>query len=437
MFSLIFAFFLPELALSSDLLTLEKAKEIALKRNFSLIAAKLNIKASENRLKEAKSRFFPKIDIFLLYQRSNSPIQVFMAKLAQEDFKSQDFEISNLNHPDARTNLQTAIEITQPLFKRGEVIIGYHQAKKQVEISFLEEKALEQYILYRVEAAYISWILAKEKASVLKKAVKTAEANLEMISKRLKQGLALRSDLLQAQVHLAALKREWLDAKNKIKTNRSRLNLILGLPIDTEWIPASDPLARSQITKPLAYWQKLALKNRPDLSVMKEKTALSQLEVKKAKWRFAPEISLKGRYEYNSQGLGGVSGDSFTFMAQAKFNLFSGFGDKANLARARAEALAAEAQLKEWENKIIQEVEEAFLSLKTAKAQVEVSKASVAQAEEGLRLIKKRYENGLANIVELLGAETSLKKAELELLTARYRERLAFTELLFRTGSLE
>ncbi len=436
-FSLVFVVFLAQTGLCIDSLDLEKAKSLALRKNPALVAEAYRIKAAESGVKEARSRFFPRVDIHLIYQRSDSPIQVFMAKLAQQDFKASDFQIDPLNHPDPRTNLQTAVEITQPIFNQGQEILGYQAAKRQAERAALEREALRQYVLYQVEAAYTSWLLARQQVSVLQKAVDTAQANLKMVSARVKNGTALTSDLLQARVHLATLKRELLAAKNQAQVALSRLNLLMGVPTDTPWQPATDVLDFSPTKRPLAYWQDLALKRRPDLAAMREEVRLARLAVKKAKFRFLPAVNLKGRYEYNSEGIGGVSGDAFTVWAQADFNLFRGFGDKARLSRARAEELAAEAHLRQQENQVRQEVEEAYLALQTAAAQVQVTKAAVAQAQEGLALVRKRYQNGLTTIVELLGAETALKRAALEALTARYQWRLAWTELLFRAGVLQ
>ncbi len=435
-FSLIFVIFHAQIALCADSLSLSQAKKIALAKNPALVAAGYRLKAAQAGIKQAQGRFLPRVDVMLIYQRSDSPIQVFMAKLAQQDFKASDFEIDPLNHPSPRTNLKTAIEITQPIFNQGKEIIGLRKAKKHAYMAQLEKEALTQYVLYQVEAAYTNWILARERVKVLQAAEDTAKANLSLVKAQVENGKALTSDLLRAQVHLAAVKRELLAAKNQRKVALLRLNLVLGLPTDTPWEPLALDLKKEINPGPLATWQEKALLKRPDLALVKEKASLADLEVKQAKYRFYPAINMKGIYEYNAEGLGGVSGDAFTVMAEARFNLFSGFRDKASLAQARAQALAEQAKVREKKNQVLQEVEEAYLALKTSKAQVEVSLATVAQAQEALELIKKRYQNGLATIVDLLTAQTALKQARLELLSARFQERLAWIELRFRAGVL-
>ncbi len=422
-------------AYAAEPLTLEKAQKIALAKNPYLKAAEAQVEAAAAGITKARSAFFPRVDIRELYQRSDSPVYVFSSKLAQQNFQAKDFELDRLNYPSPLTNLKTEIAITQPLFNRGQEITGYRKAKINHEMALFWREAVKQRILYETESAYLSWLLAQERIEVMKSAVETARANLKTVSARLAQGMALRSDYLQAKVFLASLEKELLDAKAKAKIARSRLNVILGVPLTKEWVPQKVSLSFVKVPD-LAFWTQKALSQRPDLLAEKAKLKLAQEEVRGAKLNFGPAVNLKGVYEYNSEGIGGAQGDAFTLWAQVDFNVFRGFGDKARLAEARARELAQQSQLKAYEREVYHQVEKAYLNLLTAHKQVKVTEAAVAEAKEGLKIVEKRYREGLTIIVELLDAQTALKKARLQHLDALYRYRLALTELKFRAGTL-
>jgi outer membrane protein TolC len=66
------------------------------------------------------------------------------------------------------------------------------------------------------------------------------------------------------------------------------------------------------------------------------------------------------------------------------------------------------------------EVKSAFLRHAEAKARWEVSEASVAQAEESLRLVQKEYEGGSATITRYLEAELAWNRSRLRATTAFY-----------------
>ncbi|NPB08864.1 MAG: TolC family protein [Thermodesulfobacteria bacterium] len=433
---LVFTIFLCAVSASADPLDLSKAKEIALERNPQLKAAEARIGAAQAGVKEARSRFLPRVDLREMYQRSDSPVYVFSSKLAQQYFRAQDFELDRLNYPSPRTDLVTELSVTQPIFNRGQEIVGYRKARLQEKMAYLLREGVKQRVLYETEASYLGLLLAQKRVEVVAQAVETAKANLKVVQSRVSVGAALRSDLLQAKVFLASLEREYLAAKNMVEVARSRLNVVLGVPLETRWQTKEVSIELHSGLGSLDEWTEKALKRRPDLLLEELKLALANEEVRGAKLNFWPAVNLRGVYEYHSNGIGGVSGDAFTVWAQLDFNLFKGFGDKARLARARAQETAQAEELRHYKQRVKHEVEQAYLNLLTARKQVFVTEAAVAQAEEGLRLVEKRYREGLTIIVELLDAQTALKKARLQYLDALYNFRLALTELLFRTGSL-
>ena len=432
---ILLAFLFSSGALAAEPLSLKKAKEIALTHNPYLKAAQARVEAARAGVAKARSAFLPRIDLREIYQRSDSPVYVFSNKLAQQNFQAKDFELDRLNYPSPLSNLKTEVSVTQPIFNRGREITGYRKAKLNRELAELLREAVRQRVLFETEAAYLGLLLAEERVEVVRSAVETARANLRTVEARVAQGMALRSDLLQARVFLASLERELLDAQAKAKVARSRLNVVLGVPLEKEWAPEKVSLSFVPV-KDLSFWRTQALSHRPDLLAERVKLRLAREEVRGAKLNFGPAVNLKGVYEYNSHGVGGVQGDAFTLWAQVDLNLFRGFGDKARLAEARAKELAQASALRGYEQEVSHQVKEAYLNLMTARKQVEVTRAAVEEAEEGLRLVERRYREGLTIIVELLDAQTALKKARLEHLEALYAYRLALSALKFRAGVL-
>jgi outer membrane protein TolC len=67
----------------------------------------------------------------------------------------------------------------------------------------------------------------------------------------------------------------------------------------------------------------------------------------------------------------------------------------------------------------------AYLRLSEAKARVAVTEASVAQAEESLRLVKKEYEGGSATITRYLETELARNRARMRAAVAFYDQEKA------------
>jgi len=82
------------------------------------------------------------------------------------------------------------------------------------------------------------------------------------------------------------------------------------------------------------------------------------------------------------------------------------------------------------------EVRQAYLKSEEAKERIEVSKAAVTQAEEGLRIAEIRYENGVAPSVEILDAQTALTQARTNYVQAMVDYKSAIIELKKAMGTL-
>lgn len=418
----------------TDILTLHKALRLAIKHNPRLQAERSQKQAASYQVNVARSRFLPKIDIRESYLRSDSPVQVFSNKLAQQSFASKDFDVNRLNSPSPRTNLKTEFVLTQPLFNRGIEIHGYKTAKLYEQMADTQEEQLKQKILLNVEEAYLSWLLSIEKHKVIKKAVQTALRNLRVAQSRFKIGTVLKSDVLQAQVHLSSFRKSEIAAKNGIKIALSTLNVTMGFAPGTKWIPTFSETTVLNDQHDIAFWMNQTLTNRPELTFYKLNTEIAKWGVRKAKMNFLPSLNLKGVYEYNSEGIGGVSGDAFTLMGVAELNAFKGLGDRSEFQKAVMERERAKSLQKAVKQGIEQQVQKAWLNLETAKAQITVTKEAAGQARESLRIIQKRYHNGLAIITELLDNETALLKAKLEHLRAVYDYQMAWAQMKWTAG---
>jgi outer membrane protein TolC len=175
---------------------------------------------------------------------------------------------------------------------------------------------------------------------------------------------------------------------------------------------------------------------RPDLQELKLAAQSAQKETAKARLNYLPRARLVAEYDVDQRRLFGPSGESFTVMALLHFNLFNGLAD---LARQR-EAAAREAKVRELERELVDhirhQVTEAALHLKTARERYQVAKTVVAEAQESLRLIRLRYQEGLTLLLDLLTAEDAAKEAELRRLQALFDTHLAHAGLELALGTL-
>jgi outer membrane protein TolC len=83
------------------------------------------------------------------------------------------------------------------------------------------------------------------------------------------------------------------------------------------------------------------------------------------------------------------------------------------------------------------ETEQAYLEARSAWQRIAVAEKAVEQAEEGLRIVKNRYNNGLLTIVDLLDAEVTLQRARTRLFQSLHDHKVARIRLTLAAGVLD
>ena len=120
-----------------------------------------------------------------------------------------------------------------------------------------------------------------------------------------------------------------------------------------------------------------------------------------------------------------------------RWNLFNGFSDKARIEESRSLLRRSEAEQERAGSAIRLQVRRAFADLRAAEQRIEVTKASVAEAEESLRITQNRYQAGMNNVTDLLRTETAVLDAQTRYLAAVHDQRIAATMLANGRGHAE
>lgn len=417
-------------------LSLGEAVLLALKENPGLKAASLSLPAAEAEVAKARARFLPQINVVETFNFSDSPSQVFMNKLNQRRFSAQDFLLDNLNNPPAYGNFRTGVVASQPVFQAGEAYLGWQQARLRKEQTQAQVLTARQRLIHRVTQAYFARQLAEARLGVIREAKNTAASNRKLVQSLYEAGAVVRADLLAAEVHLARLTQEEIQAAGQVEVAKSALATAVGLPETASRPLAPAPKEPAPMPGNLEDLQKVAEERRPDLKSLSLAARVAKQELTKAQLNYLPRLKVTAEYDVDQRHLFGRGADSYTVMAVLHLNLFNGLADLARARQARAQAAQAQEYERELLEAIRHQVTESVLHLKTAHARLKVAQAAVEQAREGLRLIRLRYEEGLTLLLDLLTAQDAKKEAELSYLAALFDTHLAQAGLELALGTL-
>lgn len=416
--------FCPSIIPASDISSLSLTEAIlhADRNNPKNKAALAQLSAADHRITQARSGFLPQIYFTETFTHTNNPMWAFGNRLNQKIIAREDFDPSRLNNPNYIDNFNSAFSIEWPVFQGGQTRIGMNQARLGRDGHDQYLTRTRQEVIANTAAAYAGLLLARRNLDVISISLQTAKTHFMMISSRYEQGLAVKSDLLRAQVHIAELDQGRIDAESQTKMAETGLNAVMGITGETSWRLSGELKKGDKIRGSIDEWIGLARSNRPDMKYMQIQERIAEEEVQKSRASHLPNVNIIGTYELNSSDFRNSS-DSFTIGAMMKVNLYSGERISSKTREAEAMLNQVRAMRNDMASGIEVQIRHAFLQSQSAWNRVDVADASVSLAEEGLRIVKDRYENGLLTIVSLLDAEVSLKMAQ----TNKYRALHDFT----------
>jgi outer membrane protein TolC len=213
------------------------------------------------------------------------------------------------------------------------------------------------------------------------------------------------------------------------------LNAAMGSGKADSLNPVTPLTIGADITGTIDSWIATALSKRPEMENLRLEEIIAEKEVKKARAGHYPDIDLVGNYEINSEKFND-SANNYSFGAVMRLNIFSGNRITEETRAAKSMLARIREMQKSMELGIQVQTRQAFLTAQSARERIRVAKIAVEQAEEGLRIVKNRYNNGLLTIVGLLDAELARQQARTNYFRALHDYKVARIELELAAGTI-
>jgi outer membrane protein TolC len=208
----------------------------------------------------------------------------------------------------------------------------------------------------------------------------------------------------------------------------------MGAPqVEIPGVKALEPRAYPQL--PLQQELDTAAKMRPNLKAMGQAQSAQAAGVRAARAEYGPRVNAYGNWEDDRSSLGGARGNSWVAGVQISVDIFPA-SKPAQLAKESAAKLMIDAQQAVSAQHVRLEVSRAHIHRQTAALTVETARAAKEQSAESLRIVRNRYNSGLATITDLLRAEDAERESQSRYWKAVNDNAVTYAELLYATGTL-
>jgi outer membrane protein len=327
------------------------------------------------------------------------------------------------------------------LFDFGGRSSRYRAARSLLQAATASRDATLQQVLGAVVQAYFDAITARATLNDRIESESIAQRTLASAQRREAQGVASENDSLQAR---AALERAILQ-RNRARADDQKavavLAYVLGIPAESPiTLPASLDAHAGASRRDLAAWLRETERHHPAIVAARAAVQAARDEVVSARSAGRPTVDLTANYYQNgfpNQGLTSTNLRATTVGITVTVPLFDGFLTHYNVEQARAAVKASEARLRGTRQATLTAVVEAYADAESALRNVQVSKDLLDAAQAAMASSRRRYNEGVADIVELLNAQAALAEARSERTRSLAEWRSARLRLLAAAGVLD
>jgi len=406
-------------------LSLDDCIRTALRCNPDARADGYRVEAAAAVISQARSAFYPRALLSAGFSRTDNPPQAFMMSLNQRDLRMAD-PAFNPNEPDDTDNVHLSASARYRLFD-GRRRIGLDIAAMGKTVAHEKLTSTCNELVYQVTRGYYSLLQSRAFVDVRRESVLSLEESLRVSRERLDAGSAVKTDVLNIEVELAQAREDLIRAENGARLAVAALNTAIGSNVVSDAaLPQPERKQNSPDCRPP---DEISIELRPELRAARIRSEIGERAYKKALRDYLPALSAFASLDWNSDKLADFE-ESYMFGVMLEWELFTGWRRPAVVHQARAEWRAAIEEERKTRNELALDARRAELGWREARERLSVTAKSVESANEALRVTRDRYEEGAADITELLVSETRLT-------AIRTRDVAAYYDCLIARSNLE
>ena len=378
--------------------------------------------------KQTEAIYLPQVSLSYTAMSTNNPLNAFGFKLQQKSISQADFNPDLLNHPNGTPDFTTKIEVQQPLINMD---MWYMRkgAAMQSEIYQLKTKRTKEYLVFAVQKAYLQLQLAYNAVSVLEDAKKTIKAVYTFTDNHYKQGLVQKSDLLNVQVQINTVESNLTKAKSNIGNASDYLSVLMGHSTGIIYTVTDNTFyTNTDSTATIAA-------NRSDFMAMQKAIEASNIMIQSSKKSELPKLNAFGSYQLNDSRMLGFGANAYLVGMQLSWDIFKRYRTKNTITNQTLERNKLSEQLSQQKDESALELSKTKRDIVDATAEFATQKSGITQAEEALRILQNRYEQGLVNTTDVLQATTQLSQQKFGLAQAVFNKNVATAYQQFLTAS--
>jgi outer membrane protein len=327
-------------------------------------------------------------------------------------------------------NYDAHVALTQPIWDFGHARANVQKALTEIQTSKDNLESSKQTLAYTVAGLYYGIVFLNKSVDVQNDQISLLEKNEKIISDRLKDGDALKFDLLSTQVKKNNAQNLLIDLQNSLKKQYEMLNMLSAMDGEgyiTQKEVQPNEVAAGEVTPD----------NNYDIIVLNDQLKSSEWDIKSAKRGWLPVLIAKAQAGTQNGYVPDVNKMEFAYSAGVGIDvpIFSASRPNYLTKIAKINMQAAKYNLDAQKLNLNKDILQTKSDMDAIGNKLKNYDIQIDQAKEALNLAEIRYKAGVITNLELLTAQTDLQNAQLGQIQLQYNLLLSKLQLNKLGGS--
>lgn len=413
--------------------SLQQCLDFAVNNSYTAHKANLDVREANRQTHEARAGVLPQINATGSFDHSIViPTMMLPGEIVGQAGKQIPVQMGTKHMLDFSASLEQVI-FAPSLFS------GIKIAKNNQELQRLREVMTKEEIIFDVSYAFYDILDSMQELENINYMILRQDSLYWLMKERVKENLTREVDLNRIKVNLTNLVARGKNTRNTILQQKRYLQILMGVPID--YYLELDDSAAKHIEFPELN-NCLPLQSGIELDILYKQKDVLELEIHQQKVNYLPTLSATASagYQYQSDKLNLEK--EFWFSSaivgvRLSIPIFDGLGKHSRIKQKQIQLQRLDWDIRETQQNIAAEHQNAKDRLQVIYELVQAQSGNLQLAENIYTQTMALYNEGLANITDLLETETSLREAKITYTTELIRYRKTEIDLLKASGELE
>lgn len=324
------------------------------------------------------------------------------------------------------------VEASQLVFNK-QYSAGLESAKAAEGLAQANAAQVRETVAYNVASAFYSTLVTGEQRNIVEANLDKVSQSVQVAQVQFDNKMIRRIDLDQLRVSQSNTRSELDNVAVAYDQSLDMLKILMGYPLADTLLLVS-PLADA----PLVSLPENGTAANPLLVLLDRQTNLKNLEIKGIRAQYYPTIGAFINYGYQAQfdKLSSVNWiPSSTIGVSVNVPIFDGFRKERQVDQRKIDLQSIALDRELANNQLNSQYQNARRKYRQNLQTVKNQQSNLELAQNVYAAIQNNYKNGIATLSDLINADTGLRGAQTQFLTAQLQARLSALDVLRANGT--